>query len=252
MIASIIITSYNRAHLLKHALKSLASQGMIGVEVIVLNDGDPNDETESVCESFMDKLELLRYYSTKRDFTQWRVPAYAINYGIKQSKGDMLFISCAEMFHMDNCVDAMIRVLEKSPKAMVITHGKDDDGSFLNKLNNNCVITDGDYNCLPPLINIRFPFFMGMMKSEIVKIGGYDEEYAGIGFDDNDIVHRLGCAGCHHIIAECRVVHLYHPRLTFNDPAVRMRLRNNEARFHAKCASRVIVRNQGKDWGTNF
>jgi hypothetical protein len=225
---------------------------MRGTEVIVLNDGNPNDETESVCKLFEGKLESIQYHSTKRDFTRWRVPGYAINYGAKQSKGKILFISCAEMYHLDNCVDTLIRVVQNKPKALAIPAGKDDDGSFLSKLNANCSIGDSDYNCLPSLVNIRFPFFMGMRRSEFFNIGGYDEEYTGIGFDDNDIVQRLQGAGCHHVTAGCRVVHLYHPRLALRDPKVLRRLKQNEAMFYRKRVSGKLVRNKDKNWGTNF
>jgi glycosyltransferase involved in cell wall biosynthesis len=52
---SIIITTFQRPHLLKWGLFSLTKQAMPkDFETIVLNDGI-NDETESICHHYKDK-----------------------------------------------------------------------------------------------------------------------------------------------------------------------------------------------------
>ena len=251
MKASIIITSFNRSELLMYDLDSLVRQNLKDTEILVLNDGDPHDGTEGICEMYSDDLNI-RYFATKRDHTQWRVPGFAINYGLQQSKGKFIFLSCAEMYHMGNTVENMIAVLEKQPKSMVIPKGKDDDGKFLNKLKQHIAIQEEDCNCLKPLINIHFPFFMGLCKEQIMKIGGYDEDFVGVGFDDNDIVYRLGRAGCKLISVNSIVIHLYHPRLKFNNKDIHQRLKFNEALFHKKRAKKEIIRNKNRKWGELF
>ena len=127
MKASILITTFNRAELLSYGLDSLARQNLNKdeVEVIVLNDGNPDDSTEGVCELFEDDLNI-RYFAA-RNRKDWRVPGFAINFGAKQSKGKYMFISCAEMYHMDNTVERMIAALDSNQKLMTIpTIGKDD------------------------------------------------------------------------------------------------------------------------------
>ena len=252
MIGSIIITTYNRSELLSYGLESLSKQNLSkdDYEIIVLNDGDKDDGTEGICELFSDSLNI-KYFSTGRDYKYWRIPGYAINFGLRQAAGQYVFLSCAEIYHCDNTVAQMIGKLEQDPKALTICSAKDDCGKFLKKIATNQIVTNKDYDELENLHNVRFPFFMGMSKSEIIKIGGYDEEFIGIGFDDNDIVHRLNSSGCHHVmINSCRIVHLYHPRLPTNEKELYGRLKHNERLFYSK--KNVINRNTNKEWGTSF
>jgi len=67
---SIIIPSFKRAELLKYGLKSLAKQKISSAyEVIVLNDG-VHDETEKVCESFKDQLNIRYIFTGHRNFPE--------------------------------------------------------------------------------------------------------------------------------------------------------------------------------------
>ena len=251
MKASIIIASFNRPELLSYGLHTLALQNFSRdeVEVIVLNDGDPNDGTDGVCELFDEDLNI-RYYSANNR-CQWRTPGFALNFGVKQSLGRFIFLSCAEIYHIGNSVEEMLEVLEKSPRSMVIpSKGYDDDGTFLNKLNDDRIINPSDYMCLPELKNIHFPFFMGISKDEFMKIGGYDEEFTGIGFDDNDIVSRLKKNGLRYSKVSSKIIHMYHKRLAFGQPEVQRLLKYNSNLFNKK--KNIIVRNKNKNWGTSF
>lgn len=246
------MTSFNRPELLSLGLDSLSRQDISkeDLEVIVLNDGDPDDGTDAVCELFEDFLNI-KYFAAQHKENQWRVPGFAINFGFKQSVGEFVFISCAEMYHMDNTVPVMLKQLETGAKILSIPKsGRDDDGTFLNKLIQNKPISDADYNPLPVLHNIHFPFFMGMRREEFYKIGGYDEEFTGMGFDDNDFVFRMEKAGNRHLKTDCRVVHLYHPRLNVKNPEVLKRFSKNEKMFYGKKSR--IIRNINKDWGNSF
>lgn len=250
--ASVLITTYNRPKLLMYGLGSLVDHELSNdIEIIVLNDGNPNDGTKEICELYSDFLNI-RYFSTSRDYSVWRVPGFAINFGVKQSTADIIFISCAEIYHIKNTVNAMIDVLHKQPRALVIPSGKDDDGRFLQKLDSKEKITEQDYLSLEQLTNIRFPFFMGLNKNEFIKINGYDEDFVGIGFDDNDIVYRLEKSGCHYVsIPDYTIVHIFHPRNNTFDKPVYNRLKSNEYLFHHKKKD-SIIRNRNREWGISF
>ncbi len=251
MRASIIITSFNRPHLLSFGLESLASQEFSkdDVEIIVLNDGDIHDGTDGVCELYEDELNI-KYFNAQHK-TNWRVPGFAINFGVKKSKADVIFISCAEIYHLDNTVIPMIEAVEQSPKSLVIpTSGKDDDGSFLNKLQNSKKINNDNYNYLEPL-NIHLPFFMAMKKCEFVNIGGYDEDFIGVGFDDNDIIDRLKKVGNRHKNISGRIIHLYHSRLHINNPKIKQ-LYDNNNKLYLKRQKGNPIRNINRVWGENF
>jgi len=253
MKASIIITSFNRPHLLRFGLQSLAKQNLEDVEVIVLNDGDVNDDTENVCKSFANVLDI-KYFAAKH-VKEWRVPGFAINFGVKQAQGKYLFISCAEIYHMDNSIKVMLDALDDNEAlgTNVITYpcdGRDDDGRLLAKLTSGEALTDFDYLGFEQKLGVHLPFFVGMKASSFVDIGGYDEDFTGICFDDDDFINRLAVNNSK-AITNCRIVHLYHPRLNFQNPEMQRRLEFNK-RLYQQRLDRVLVRNTGRIWGKNF
>ena len=207
------------------------------------------EREESICKSF--KNLYVRYYSAKHKIDQWRIPGYAINFGVKQSTGQNIFISCAEIYHVDNSIIEMQNTLETNPNALVIPkEGKDDDGNILKKLKYSEDITVLDYMRAPKLDNIHLPFFMGMKKSNFIKIGGYDEDLTGIAYDDNDFVERMNKIGCFQVRTNCKIIHLYHPRLDFNNQEIKNKVDYNKHLYLTRRA--LVVRNKEIQWGKNF
>jgi len=143
---SLIITSFRRPHLLQWGLYSLAQQAVpAGFEIIVLNDG-LHDETENICKEYQRQLNLTYVFTGERNLSgenKWRVPGFAINIGAQLSRGEILIISCAEMFHLNDCVLQLTLPLLNNSKLLGIPVARDDhDGSFLNQL----VSSGGSYN----------------------------------------------------------------------------------------------------------
>jgi GT2 family glycosyltransferase len=251
--ASIIITSFNRSHLLSFGLETLARQGFSkdDVEILVLNDGNPHDSTEGVCELFKDELNI-RYFTSTKKTQKWRIPGFAINHGVRKSTGDFLFISCAEIYHLGNTVELMLKELGTGKKLLTIpVSGGDDDGRFLAKIERGEIPLENEYKSLEPLYNIHLPFFIGMRKDEFVNIGGYDEDFTGVGFDDNDIMDRLLKTGNTYKRVDCRIVHLYHPRLSLRDPEIKEMYNRNHLLYNRR-RNGSPTRNQTKAWGYSF
>jgi len=247
MKATILITSFNRSELLNYGLASLAKQSFSQseIEVVVLNDGG-NDDTENICMSYENKLNI-KYFHTGKNSTQWRIPGYAVNYGVKRTDSDFIFISCAEMYHLDNTVQDMLNILNVNKKLLTIPDIKDDEiGRFLRILRTGRELISTDYNSLQTLYNMHLPFFMGMNRKDFVDIGGYDEDFIGTGYDDNDIVERMCSVGNKHFKVNCKVVHLYHPRLTLEGNNAE-RYKYNEKLFMSRKS--IIKRNVDKNWG---
>jgi glycosyltransferase involved in cell wall biosynthesis len=247
MKATILITTFNRSNLLKFGLQSLCNQNFsqMEIEIVVLNDGKI-DDTENICLSFKDKLNI-KYFYTGEKSSDWRIPGYAINYGVKKTDSDFIFISCAEMYHLDNTVSEMLKILSINNKILTIPDIKDDNGSFLSKLQNEIVVSSDDYKSLDILHNIHLPFFMGMNRKDFIDIGGYDEDFIGIGYDDNDIVERMCSIGNKHYKVNCRLVHLWHERLNFSLEKTLSLYRYNESLFLNR--RNKTVRNLDKNWG---
>jgi Glycosyltransferases, probably involved in cell wall biogenesis len=251
---SLIITSFRRPHLLQWGLYSLARQAMpAGFEIIVLNDGLP-DETENICQAYQDRLNLHYVFTGQRNLEggiQWRVPGFAINIGAQLSQGEILIISCAEMFHLNDCVLQLTLPLLNNPKLLGIPVARDDhDGSFLNHL----VSSGGRYNYTSfyndyPALNTALPFLTSVSRQEFFAIGGYDEDFTGMGYDDNDLMSRLIKNGCHYFQTGAETIHLYHERIWFNHLYEAERNFNRNLYF---AKQNQIVRNQDRSWGQFF
>ena len=248
---SIIITTFQRPHLLKWGLYSLAQQAMpANFETIVLNDGFP-DESEQICKVYKEKLNLKYIFTGQRNLqggSRWRVPGFAINIGAKISQGQILILSCSEMFHLNDSIMQLSYPLLTDPKRLGIPIARDDqDASFLNYLNNNKGGFDHQafYNNYRWL-DTRLPFLTSISREAFFAIGGYDEDFLGIGFEDNDLVERLlNNGGCYYQTA-AEAIHLYHERIFLgreNSPEAQLNCRL----YYEKKGQ--IVRNLNREWG---
>ena len=248
---SILITTFQRPHLLKWGLYSLARQHIpFPLETIVINDAVEGDGTEEICKEYADRLNIKYIFSGKRNLGEnikWRVPGFAINIGAKQSSGKVIIISCAEMFHINDTIALLTEPVLHNPKSIGIPIGKDDqDGSFLNHL----IMNNGHHNVEMlnkyPKLNALLPFLMSVSRQQFDEIGGSDEDFTGIAYDDNDFVDRLLANGCKYIQTEAKTVHLYHPRYVYGKEQHADLLFNKNLYLSRKG---IIVRNKGRDWG---
>ena len=85
---------------------------------------------------------------------------------------------------------------------------------------------------------------MGMHRKELIAIGGYDEDFTGVGYDDADIMDRLKLNGCFIQRVDAMCVHLYHSRAIHKD---RDRQKYNKKLYRERRGT--IVRNENIEWG---
>ena len=247
MKSTVLITTYRRAHLLKWGLTSLANKPVPPqTEFVVLNDG-VEDKTEEICNSFKGRLDIRYIFTGKNKQHEWRVPGFAINYGVKQTDSDLLFIACAEMYHIGNTLEQMVAALQEKPQRLTIPHGWDDNGKVLKALEAGEPVTRQMYTSLIPLHNVHLPFFMGMNRKDFEEIGGYDEDFLGCGWDDNDIVERMKLVGNVHHKVSSVVIHLWHRRLNFTAKGTQERFQQNQRLFNKRRS--IPKRNTEREWG---
>lgn len=242
---TIVLTTFNRSHLLKWQFQSIHTQEILNdYNILVLDEGD--DNTDIVCHEWSNKLPI-QYFKTstfKLNKNDWRQPGYAFNFGVKNmTESEFIILGCGEIFHIGNTIDDIINILHSSPKGLSYTKGYDDDGTVLNQLENN---KDIIYNHLPNLQTLH-PFFLGLKRSIFLDIGGYDEDLSGVGFDDLDIISRLWDYGCEHIKTKGEIIHLYHDRSGHGLNIEKIKYNQNI--FNSRRGQ--IIRNEGKNWG-NF
>ncbi len=249
---SVIIASFQRAHLLKWNLFSLSRQAVPwNFEVLVINDGI-EDETEAICRMYKDTMNLQYIFSRQHNQEgepRWRVPGFAYNIGAQLSRGEILIICCAEMFHINDTIKYLSHPLMDNPRTIGIpVVVKDDrDARFLQQLKDNDGefdqdLFEGNHNNL----NAHNPFLISVHRQEFFAIGGYDEDFTGIGWEDNDLASRLRHSGCQYRPTEAKTIHLYHPRFAAGKRNLPDYLYNE--RLYRERAGQ-IVRNQGRLWG---
>jgi len=262
---SLIIASFCRPTLLDLGLWSLSAQKIsYDLEVIVCNDGI-EDSTQEVCKKYKNKLNI-RYIFTRPQQLQKpksRVAGFALNIGVKQSTGDIIILSCAEIFHLNSTINQIVEPLIYNKKLLTspsIIHF-DDTGEGVDYLSKNLTLN------LPMDLLIKLqentecknatkmPFFMGMYKEEYINIGGYDEDFIGYAGDDNDLIFRLlyndkNKEGLKYYFTQSQIIHLYHG----NRCDSKMHQENpdwvyNYNLFINKREKKIIIRNQNKEWG---
>lgn len=234
--ATIVMTTFDRDCLLQLGLESIRRHDD-NIEILVINDGVPGN-VESICRFFHAKHIFTGHRNKEKML--WRVPGYALNIGVKLAQTDIIFLTCAEMYHVDNCIKAMIEAIENDSMALAIPEGKDDDGRFLRNLNNEEKYAE----CIP--LRTELPFLLALRREHFINIGGYDEDFTGQSYDDDDLVDRLQLYGCHYVKVKERCVHLYHPRYC-HDKRTFGRLAHNKKLYEERKGQ--IVRNQNREWG---
>ncbi|HEY4309390.1 MAG TPA: glycosyltransferase family A protein [Pirellulales bacterium] len=108
---SIIIPTYNRAHLVVEAIESALSQTRVPDEILVIDDGS-TDNTTAVLERFGAPVHVLRQANRGR--------SAARNTGIREATSDAVLFLDSDDLLMPNCIEEFVSVLERQPDVDVV------------------------------------------------------------------------------------------------------------------------------------
>ena len=124
---SVIIPVYNVRDYLRKCLDSVAAQTYNALEVIVVNDGSPDDSLEIILE-YTAKYPNFSCYTIEN-----RGLGGARNYGMEHATGDYVLFLDSDDYIAPNCVEVMVTAAEKTGSDMVIANCYDvrEDGSVL-------------------------------------------------------------------------------------------------------------------------
>lgn len=226
---SIILTSYDRPLESIRMLETLQSSIPEDSEVIILNDNEIEDtQFKSSCEEY----SFVKYIHTgvqKRGKKMWRVPGYALNIGFKNSTGTSLIIGNSEvLLPRTDLVKTMLVEVEKGNQ------------------------------CSPPVwcksskqwLICKYPFFLGVPRRSFEYIQGYDEDFIGYCFDDDDISYRLTTQSPFIELEESWCIyHIIDPhKRSGQDSFINRKMwEYNKSLFESRKPQ--IIRNTNKDWG---
>lgn len=121
---SILLSAYNGEKYIIEQLKSIYDQTLQPDEVIIIDDNS-SDNTYSMCEGFIkqygltDKWKLIPNNINKG----WK---YNFHYGVKYTKGDIIFFSDQDDIWLKTKIQLSIDILKSNPKINVLaTYEKD-------------------------------------------------------------------------------------------------------------------------------
>ncbi len=228
---SIVITTCNRPKQLKATLESIAQQMYKNLEIVVVDDGF-DEETPSICSA-----HNVQYVKMNRPWTGWfRNPSRPNNVGIRRTKGDIIILQNAECKHVDsNTIEKLANAVTDTNVVFTRVSALNPDGTFMRLY-----------------CGKEFPhpyFFCGAIKRAwFEKLRGFDEDYTGSSYDDDDFAVRLQKEGVTFVFSEIEVHHQWHGDAgAYNSKPM-------EELYKQKCAAMEAgtlgtVRNLNREWG---
>lgn len=184
---SVIIPTYNRAHLIQRALDSLLQQTFQDFEILIIDDGS-SDHTRAALAPYAGRIRYV--------YQQNAGVSAARNHGIRLAQGELLAFLDSDDLVLPDKLAFQVAYLDQHPEIDIVYGGwqilDEDEGTprteirpaqsvdVLEKL-----LWDGYY----------FPIHAALMRrSCIERAGMFDETIAA--FEDPDFWLRMALAGC--------------------------------------------------------
>ena len=94
---SIILPTFNRAHMIHEAITSVFNQTYKNWELIIVDDGS-NDSTKKIIKKYTEKDKRVRYLYQKN-----KERSAARNYGVREAKGNWIcFLDSDDIYHINH------------------------------------------------------------------------------------------------------------------------------------------------------
>lgn len=197
---SIVITTWNRAPLLRKTLNSFVGQDYKDFEVVVTDDG-MDQETPKLCHE--EWPFPLRYYRVLRHYRGInRSPGPVVNFAVRQALGDIAIIQNAECLHVGNVISRLVEKVTPNNVVLAQTHHLAPNGTDLGVLRSHDIEKEG-----------QALFFCGAIWVDwFYALRGMDEDFVYPCCEDNDFSHRLKAAGLEFVYLHDAIVqHQWHP-----------------------------------------
>ena len=107
-IVTVLIPTFNRAHLLPECLESILAQTYPYLEIIIINDGS-SDKTSEVVKPYLDRITYIEKVNGGK--------ASAVNRGLKYARGEFIWIMDDDDLALPNALEQHLEVFNKDPSA---------------------------------------------------------------------------------------------------------------------------------------
>ncbi|MES2649956.1 MAG: glycosyltransferase [Bacteroidota bacterium] len=114
-LVSIVLPTYNRAHLLKKSIETCLSQTLDDIELIVVNDCS-TDNTKEIVEAYAAKDARVRLITNEKNL---KIPG-SLNKGFESAKGKYFTWTSDDNLYAQNALEVLSQALETNPEADLV------------------------------------------------------------------------------------------------------------------------------------
>lgn len=206
---------YQRQELLDRTLETIHNSKIKDYELILVDDA--SDEPLVCSDAHVVRIE-------KQD-KWWHNPCIPFNLGFGIANGDVVIIQNPECMHMGDILSYVHNNIKEGQYFSFGCYSINEQETKELRVSKSPSIQDkafgldqrnGWYNHAT-FRPVGYHFCSAIMKSDLDKVGGFDERYArGISYDDDDFLYRVNDKGLSiKIINDPFVIHQYHPPFTY-------------------------------------
>jgi glycosyltransferase involved in cell wall biosynthesis len=187
-LVSIIIPTYNRAHLLSRAIESCLKQSYQNIEVIIVDDCS-SDNTYEIVNNYLNKIRDKRIIYIKNNKNEGA--AYTRNIGIGHSGGNFLMFLDSDCEYLPEKVDEEITLMHSLDFACSIIYSnlwrerKDAETILSLKIKSKLLIPEDIFSCKYYFLD---PTTWFCRSDTIKKLNGFDRDCYS--YDDIDLLIR--------------------------------------------------------------
>ena len=191
---SIIIPTYNRAHLIGKTLDSVIAQSYSDWECIIVDDGS-SDNTIEIVGDYIKNDSRFQYY--ERPFERRKGASSCRNFGFEISKGSYVQYLDSDDLISENKLQEQMEILKNAPSNSIATCKW---GRFLNNYNDAIIFNnfesyqsfDSVETFLIALANSKgyFPIHSYLIARKLIESTGGWNEYLSLN-DDGEFILRL-------------------------------------------------------------
>jgi glycosyltransferase involved in cell wall biosynthesis len=116
-LVSVILPTYNRAHIVSKALQSVLAQTYPNFEVIVIDDGS-TDNTKEIITNIACKDPRVKYFRNNEN----KGPAGARNVGISLAKGELIAFIDDDVEWFPNKLERQVNLLQTLPEDYAVVY----------------------------------------------------------------------------------------------------------------------------------
>lgn len=185
-LVSVVIPTYNRAHVIKRAIESVLLQKYSNMEIIIIDDNS-SDSTKEVIEGIMDSRIKYRRNSKNRG------ASFSRNAGIRMAKGEYIAFQDSDDEWVEGKLEKQLEIMKEMKCGMVYSMFSRDygDGNIVSVPGKSVPKEQREGNIYPFLLRESFIGTPTMLirKEVLRQVGSFDENLKN--YEDYELAIRI-------------------------------------------------------------